>query len=93
MSENSLTAFLGAQAVLPACRNLMGFTRRQGCLRSQPYLSAVFVFRTALSSAKYDPQPLAAKLYQKLFRQTSANKRRCSKPIWKPFWANTKTKL
>lgn len=31
----------------------------------------VFAFRTALSSDVYDPQPLAEKLYNKLFRQTS----------------------
>lgn len=31
----------------------------------------VFDFRTALSSEKYDPQPLAERLYNALFRQTS----------------------
>ena len=31
----------------------------------------VFAFRAALSSDKYDPEPLARKLYDKLFRQTS----------------------
>jgi CHAT domain-containing protein/tetratricopeptide (TPR) repeat protein len=32
----------------------------------------VFAFHTALSSDQYDPRPLAEKLYDKLFRQTSA---------------------
>jgi CHAT domain-containing protein/tetratricopeptide (TPR) repeat protein len=31
----------------------------------------VFAFRTALSSPRYDPQPLARELYKKLFLQTS----------------------
>ncbi len=35
----------------------------------------VFQFRETLQSDKYDPQPLAEKLYQKLFRQTSAKQK------------------
>jgi len=35
----------------------------------------VFGFRAALSSDKYDAQPLAQKLYDKLFRQTSAKQK------------------
>jgi CHAT domain-containing protein/tetratricopeptide (TPR) repeat protein len=36
----------------------------------------VFKFRTALSSPYYDPQPLAEKLYAKLFRQSSEKQKR-----------------
>ncbi len=35
----------------------------------------VFQFRETLQSDKYNPQPLAEKLYQKLFRQTSAKQK------------------
>ena len=35
----------------------------------------VFQFKTALSSDKYDPKPLAQKLYNAIFRQTSAKQK------------------
>ena len=36
----------------------------------------VFDFRTALSSDKYDPRPLAEKVYKAIFRQTSEKQKR-----------------
>ena len=41
----------------------------------------VFDFRTALSSDKYDPQPLAEKIYTAIFRQTSPNSKKRSNRI------------